>query len=444
MDDCQKSFEELKTYLSSPPLLSKPLSEEDLFLYLSVTEVTVSAVLIREEDGIQKPIYYVNKVLQDVEIKYPKIDKIALALIISARCLRPYFQSHTIFVLTASGRLCTLPEDPHQLVIFEVPDPWTLYVDGSSAIGSSGARIILISPEGFIVEYALCFGFQASNNKAEYEALLARIRLPHALKVDTLLRLASTEVTNVRRSVYPEFFKDCSISSQTEIGKIDQEPCWMDMIIKYLSTCELPSESHEARNLRVKTSRYALVEGVLYKTSFSLPYLRCLCPSESLYTLQEVHEGICPFPVTSGQRRFVIVAIDYFSKWTEVESMATITSAKCEDFFWKNMVCHFGVPRALVVDNGKQFDNINFQNFCTNLSIDLRFTSVAHPQSNGQTENMNRSILQGLKKKLDEAKDARVDELPKCCGLTIQLNIRSQEKNLSYFAMERKQCCLLR
>ncbi|KAK2996418.1 hypothetical protein RJ639_026444 [Escallonia herrerae] len=185
-----RSFEELKTHLSSPPLLSKPFPGEDLLIYLSVTEVAVSTVLIREEDGVQKPIYYVSKVLQDMETRYPKIDKIALALIISARRLRPYFQSHTIIVLTdqplrkvlmspeASGRLvnwsvelgefdlqykprtavkaqaladfiveCTLPEDPPQLVISEVTDPWNLYVDGSSAVGNSGAGIILISPE---------------------------------------------------------------------------------------------------------------------------------------------------------------------------------------------------------------------------------------------------------------------------------------------------------
>ncbi|KAK3031462.1 hypothetical protein RJ639_036522 [Escallonia herrerae] len=60
-DDCQKSFEKLKTYLSSPPLLLKPLPGEDLFLYLSVTEVTVSTVLVREEDKLQKPIYYISK-----------------------------------------------------------------------------------------------------------------------------------------------------------------------------------------------------------------------------------------------------------------------------------------------------------------------------------------------------------------------------------------------
>ncbi|KAK3022737.1 hypothetical protein RJ639_045602, partial [Escallonia herrerae] len=81
---------------------------------------------------------------------------------------------------------CTLPEDPPQLLISKAPDPWNLYVDGSSAVASSGVGIILISPEGFVVEYALRFGFQALNNEAEYEALLAGIRLVHALKVDSL------------------------------------------------------------------------------------------------------------------------------------------------------------------------------------------------------------------------------------------------------------------
>ncbi|KAK3025584.1 hypothetical protein RJ639_042623 [Escallonia herrerae] len=80
---------------------------------------------------------------------------------------------------------CTLPEDPPQLVISEVTDPWNLYVDGFSAVSNSGAGIILISPEGFTIEYALRFIFEASNNEAEYEALLAGIRLAHALKVDS-------------------------------------------------------------------------------------------------------------------------------------------------------------------------------------------------------------------------------------------------------------------
>ncbi|KAK3013951.1 hypothetical protein RJ639_009534 [Escallonia herrerae] len=168
-------------------------------------------------------------------------------------------------------------------------------------------------------------------------------------QADTLSRLASAEETDVRRPIYLEFLKDRSISSQTEVEIIEQEPCWMDMIVTYLSTGELPSERHEARNLRVKAARYALVE-VVPLTSIVSPIPFAVWGMDLLG----------PFPMESGQRRFVIVAIDYFTKWTEAESLATITSAKCEDFFWKNIVCRFGVPRALVVDNGKQFDNNNF------------------------------------------------------------------------------------
>ncbi|KAK3018181.1 hypothetical protein RJ639_002799 [Escallonia herrerae] len=117
-EECQKSFEELKRYLSSPPLLTKPVTSEDLFLYLSISEVAVSTVLIREEEGKQRPIYYISKVLQDVESRYPRIDKVALALVTSARKLRPYFQSHTIVVLTDQplGKVLQNPDASGRLV----------------------------------------------------------------------------------------------------------------------------------------------------------------------------------------------------------------------------------------------------------------------------------------------------------------------------------------
>ncbi|KAK3012908.1 hypothetical protein RJ639_008411 [Escallonia herrerae] len=81
---------------------------------------------------------------------------------------------------------CIVPEDPLHLILSETSDLWLLYVDGLSKMGSSGTCLILISPEKFVIEYSLCFGFQASNNEAECEALLAGIRLAHSLRVDSL------------------------------------------------------------------------------------------------------------------------------------------------------------------------------------------------------------------------------------------------------------------
>jgi hypothetical protein len=99
-DECQKSFEELKAYLTSPPLLSPSKQGESLSLYLVISPTVVSSALIREENGVQLLVYYTSTAFQGAEERYPAMEKLALALVIAARKLRPYFQAHTIIVLT--------------------------------------------------------------------------------------------------------------------------------------------------------------------------------------------------------------------------------------------------------------------------------------------------------------------------------------------------------
>ena len=93
------AFQQLKEYLRSPLLLTVPNMGEELILYLSISPTTVSVVLIREEDKVQKPVYYVSKILIGAETKYLKIEKLAYALLIAARKLHHYFQAHPITVL---------------------------------------------------------------------------------------------------------------------------------------------------------------------------------------------------------------------------------------------------------------------------------------------------------------------------------------------------------
>ncbi|XP_043809729.1 uncharacterized protein LOC122723055 [Manihot esculenta] len=117
-----------------------------------------------------------------------------------------------------------------------------------------------------------------------------------------------------------------------------------------------------------------------------------------------------PFPKTTGQKKFIVVAVEYFSKWPEAEAIPTITARKMVDFIWSNIICRFGIPRVLISDNGKQFDGRTFKEFTRNMGIWHKFSSVAHPQTNGQTEVTNRAILRGLKKRLDGAKKNWADE----------------------------------
>ncbi|CAD5168155.1 unnamed protein product [Musa acuminata subsp. malaccensis] len=118
-----------------------------------------------------------------------------------------------------------------------------------------------------------------------------------------------------------------------------------------------------------------------------------------------------PFPPASRQRRYIIVGIDYFTKWVEAEPLAAITERQVEGFVWKNIVTRFGLPRVIIMDNGTQFANARFKGFCANYRIHLRFSSVAHPQTNGLAEVTNRTIMTGLRRTL-AARSAWVDELP--------------------------------
>lgn len=90
-EECEKTFQKLKRYMGSPPILSKPTLGEGFYLYLAVSDSATSSILIKEEDKVKKPIYYVSHALLDTETRYPYIEKIALALVVSARKLRPYF-----------------------------------------------------------------------------------------------------------------------------------------------------------------------------------------------------------------------------------------------------------------------------------------------------------------------------------------------------------------
>ena len=86
-----------------------------------------------------------------------------------------------------------------------------------------------------------------------------------------------------------------------------------------------------------------------------------------------------PFLVEREQFRFLINLIDYFTKWVEAETAATITEAKITNFVWKNIVYRFGIPNVIISNNGRQFDNPKFQKFCQDLGIKNHYSSPIHP-----------------------------------------------------------------
>lgn len=93
-----------------------------------------------------------------------------------------------------------------------------------------------------------------------------------------------------------------------------------------------------------------------------------------------------PFPTAQGELMFLLVALDCFTKWIEAEPLATITGKHMIRFMWKNILNQFGTPIVLISDNGNQFEARPFKEWCEEKRIHHCFTSVAHPQTNGQTK----------------------------------------------------------
>ena len=119
-----------------------------------------------------------------------------------------------------------------------------------------------------------------------------------------------------------------------------------------------------------------------------------------------------PLPQGKKQMKFLFIPIDHFMKWVEAETLAMITEAKVRNFVWKNIVCRFGIPRTIILDNGCQFDSSGFRSFCSSLEIKNKYSSPGHPQANGQMEVTNRTLLKIIKTRLVRAMGAWPEELP--------------------------------
>ncbi|XP_042413219.1 uncharacterized protein LOC122002198 [Zingiber officinale] len=511
-EECTRAFEELKKYLETLPSLFKPVVGEPLWVYLSATHEAVGAVLVKEHDNVERLVYFFSHLLKGAESRYMALEKLVYGLVLMAQRLRPYFLSHPITVLTNNtmGRALTNVEvvgwlikwatklgeydiqyqsrtaikaqaladfltEVHQTSSEEI---WKIYVDGSANHHGSGVGVLVISPQGDILQLAVRLNFRATNNEAEYEALLAGLQAARHVGAARIIvysdfQLVTQQVTGNfmincdKLQMYREAYEkmkakfievtvtkiprseneqadelakmasslttwvlDRSTAQTFLIAQIDLQNNaeatidWRAPMISYLRQGILPTDPEESRLIRRQAHAYVMIGDQLYKRSFSRPLLKCLGVEEADQTLREIHLGCCgnhvgsrtlsrkvllagyfrptlqrdahklvntclscqkhqnlthrpttllrtsivscpfdqwgmdivvSFPMAPGQRRFLLVAMDCFSKWVEAEVLARITEDVVIQFLWKNILCRFGIPHKLVSDNGRQF-----------------------------------------------------------------------------------------
>ncbi|GJS24260.1 reverse transcriptase domain-containing protein [Tanacetum coccineum] len=242
----------------------------------------------------------------------------------------------------------------------------TLFTDGSSCIDGSRAGLILTNLEGVEFTYAMRFRFEATNNEAEYEALIAGLRIAEQMgylekvqtlasnfkefsikqvprsenkKADALSKIVSTSFAHLSKQVLVKELNEKYINKKEVLAIVEEEgQTWMTPICEYLTKEILPKDKKKARVVRRKASQYTMINGTLYKKYFLGPWLR------------------------------------------------------------------FGLPGEIVSNNEKQFRDNPFKDWCEKLCIHQCFASVKHTQANGLVKRANMSLGEGIKARLDERK----------------------------------------
>ncbi|XP_019153560.1 PREDICTED: uncharacterized protein LOC109150044, partial [Ipomoea nil] len=207
---CKNAFENIKSYLMKPPVLTAPVHGRPLILYISTQDSSVGALLAQENDkGKENALYYLSRMMTPNELRYSPIEKLCLALVFSIKKLKHYFEAHTIrlvskanpvkYVMAKSVKGQALADfladhpipaerelsddlPDEDVLVIEVLPPWKMYFDGASHREGAGAGVVFVTPEGEVLPYSFTLTEQCSNNIAEYQALILGLEIAADMK----------------------------------------------------------------------------------------------------------------------------------------------------------------------------------------------------------------------------------------------------------------------
>ncbi|XP_070050746.1 uncharacterized protein [Nicotiana tomentosiformis] len=350
-------------------------------------------------------------------------------------------------------------------MVIEVQPPWKMYFDGAAHPRGAGASVVFVTSQGEVLPYSFTLTQLCSNNVAEYQALIfglemvvevkrlqlqvfgdsqlvinqllgsyevkkPELRLYHDYakniigwvsdvtiqhvprkenkKDDVLAALASSltlpdqaQVTVCQKWVvlppYEAEGKENELKHLVTISEAEKEE-WLQPIIDYLSYGILPENPRRRTEIRRHAPRFLYYKDMLYRRSFEGVLLRCLGEEEALEALQEAHSG------SSGGHLYILAATDYFSKWAEVVALKEVKKENVASFIRVNIIYHFGIPRYIITDNGKPFDNRLMNKICELFGFKQRNSSMYNAAANGLVEALNKTLCNLLKKVISKYK----------------------------------------
>ncbi|GJR39910.1 reverse transcriptase domain-containing protein [Tanacetum coccineum] len=278
---------------------------------------------------------------------------------------------------------------PPDTSVVETPqESWTLFTDGSSCIDGSEYEALIA-----YLRIATQMGVRNVHVSVDSKLVVNQVLGTYVAKEENMIKY----LKKAKSLVLVEVLKEKSIQEKEVATVVEEDgPTWMTSIIEYLKDGTLPDDRKDASKLCIKARQYELLEGVLYRRSFLKPWLRTTVRGAKSMRLGyywptmhwdardtihkckdfQIHRPVPrnsqqlltpittpwpfykwgidiagPFPEGPGKVKFLIVAMNYFTKWIEANALAIITGSQMKKFVWDNIVCHFGLPGEIISDN---------------------------------------------------------------------------------------------
>ncbi|GJX36971.1 reverse transcriptase domain-containing protein [Tanacetum coccineum] len=277
-------------------------------------------------------------------------------------------------------------ESPNELMAEpeELPEPWTLFTDGPSCIYGSGAGLIQTNTEGVEFTYAMRFRFEATNNEAKYEALISGLRITEQMGVKNLqANVDSRLVANQVNSSY--------IAKELGMVQYLEKVKTLTSNFKEFSIKQVPQSENKKANALSKIA----------STSFTHLSKQVLVEELNEKSINEKEDLAI---VEEEGHTWMTPICEYLTK-------EILPKDKKKASAVRHKASRFRLPGEIVSDNGKQFRDNPFKDWCEKLCIRQCFVSMKHPQTNGLVERANRSLGEGIKARLDERSKDWIEEL---------------------------------
>nr|GEV63683.1 reverse transcriptase domain-containing protein [Tanacetum cinerariifolium] len=333
------AFKEMKQSIAELLMLTAPKEKEDLIIYLAAAKEAISAVLMTERDEKQVPIYFVSRALQGPKINYTPMEKLILTLISAREHDIQYRPRTSVKGQILADFIVDRPEDgapdtPMEdsatnneaeyeaiiagLRIASQMGIQNLQENVDSKLVANQVNGIYIAKESSMIRY-----LEKVKNLANTFKGFSIKQIPRGenKKANVLSKIASTSFAHLSKRVLVEELREKAIDEKEILAVVKEEGhTWVTSVYEYLTEGVLPEEKKKARTIRRKAGRYVVINEVLYKKSFLGPWLRCVGPLQANYVLREIHEGSCS--MHAGPRSVVAKALRSSYFWPTMHADA--------------------------------------------------------------------------------------------------------------------------